>query len=277
MIDGRLEKESKYLNGESVWGDDLSEEEIALWYRDEEKGYYNLFVNYKKEVTGSDINEVHSHYGFSKIANQSIDVVLGLGSADGKEFLPIIDKVRELNIVEISEDFYKTRIGETRVKYIKPNIMGTLPFDDMKFDLIMASKVLHHIPNITYVCQELVRCLKPGGILLLTEPIVYMGGFEGTRTGLTLRERGIPIVFFDNLIRKNDMKIISRNFYNHILFHKLLAHIGENRMLNSKRVIKIDEFLCRHAITSSKIYHTTNKFRRAFQASNVYLVLERKI
>ena len=154
MIDGRLEKESEYLNGESVWGDDLSEEEIALWYKDEEKGYYNLFVNYKKEVTGSDINEVHSHYGFSKIANQSIDVVLGLGSADGKEFLPIIDKVRELNIVEISEDFYKTSIGETRVKYIKPNIMGTLPFDDMKFDLIMASNVLHHIPNITYVCQE---------------------------------------------------------------------------------------------------------------------------
>lgn len=40
MIDGRLEKESKYLNGESVWGDDLSEEEIAIWYKDEEKGYY---------------------------------------------------------------------------------------------------------------------------------------------------------------------------------------------------------------------------------------------
>ena len=40
MIDGRLEKESEYLNGESVWGDDLSEEEIAIWYKDEEKGYY---------------------------------------------------------------------------------------------------------------------------------------------------------------------------------------------------------------------------------------------
>lgn len=46
-----------------------------------------------------------------------------------------------------------------------------LPFKNMSFDTIICRGILHHLPNSSLCIQEMKRILKPGGKIILTEPI----------------------------------------------------------------------------------------------------------
>ena len=47
-----------------------------------------------------------------------------------------------------------------------------LSFPDKKFDLILMTEVLEHIPNLDKAFDELTRVLKPDGRIILTIPIL---------------------------------------------------------------------------------------------------------
>lgn len=79
------------------------------------------------------MNRIH---GYNKIKKINFKNVMGLGSAWGYEFEPILEKIRNLTIIEPSDNLVNYRIGELIPKYVKPNINGQLPFNDNSFDLI---------------------------------------------------------------------------------------------------------------------------------------------
>jgi len=264
---------NQYLKGEKVYGDDFTLDQIKEWYKDEEKGYYNLYnSNNGKEKVNYD-NKIHSFYAYDKLCCRKFNNAMGLGSADGREFLPIIHNINQLSIVEIAEEFYKESIEGTPTKYIKPDVSGKLPYADDSFDLIMASSVLHHIPNIKYVWSELDRCLMSGGVLIVQEPIVYMGGMEGQREGLTLRERGIPMIFFsERLLQYN---VVVKAYFDHGISRKIIGPLINKSLMDSNGLLKVDQWLCRKMALKSK-YFTNNVMQKLFQAASVYLVLEKK-
>lgn len=43
--------------------------------------------------------------------------------------------------------------------------IGTLPFDDASFDLVIANHMLYHVPDLAQAVRELRRVLRPGGVL----------------------------------------------------------------------------------------------------------------
>lgn len=45
-----------------------------------------------------------------------------------------------------------------------------LPFPDATFDRVIASEVMEHIPDDTAALDELVRVLRPGGVIAITVP-----------------------------------------------------------------------------------------------------------
>lgn len=45
-----------------------------------------------------------------------------------------------------------------------------LPYPDATFDLVFAGEVIEHLVDTDFFLQELARCLKPGGHVLLTTP-----------------------------------------------------------------------------------------------------------
>ncbi|GEM_PF-3373628 len=45
-----------------------------------------------------------------------------------------------------------------------------LPFDNGEFDVVMFLRVLHHINDFRRALEEALRCTKPGGLILLSEP-----------------------------------------------------------------------------------------------------------
>jgi SAM-dependent methyltransferase len=48
-----------------------------------------------------------------------------------------------------------------------------LPFDDRSFDVVVCSQVLEHVPDWSTAISEMVRVLRPGGLLFLAVPNRY--------------------------------------------------------------------------------------------------------
>jgi SAM-dependent methyltransferase len=61
-------------------------------------------------------------------------------------------------------------------KYIEPDYvcdLAEIPVEDARFDHVVLTQVLEHLPEPAKVLAELRRVLKPGGTLWLTAPLFY--------------------------------------------------------------------------------------------------------
>lgn len=57
--------------------------------------------------------------------------------------------------------------------YMVAGSITSLPFPDHTFDKVVCSEVLEHIPNLNKAMSELVRVLKPGGIMAVSVPSTF--------------------------------------------------------------------------------------------------------
>ena len=261
-------KVSAYFSGEKLYGDDFSELEILDWFKDEEKGYFDLEERDSKAVYGySALNWKH---GFSFISNHAFRRVLGIGSAYGHELYPILDRTESVVVLEPAEGFHSGELKGVPVSYVKPHASGQLPFDDNEFDLITCFGVLHHIPNVSKVLREIFRCLTPGGSALIREPTISMGDWRDPRKGLTKRERGIPVSIFRNIIHECGFKVIKETRCMFSLSSRLRKFIGKSAF-NSKTVVSLDKLVCAVPIWPDK-YHAVNSFQKLRPTSVFYLL-----
>jgi ubiquinone/menaquinone biosynthesis C-methylase UbiE len=49
-----------------------------------------------------------------------------------------------------------------------------LQFEDNSFDIVLFLRVLHHIDDYNKALSEALRIIKPGGLILLSEPYKYV-------------------------------------------------------------------------------------------------------
>lgn len=170
-------------------GNDYNIDQIKDWYEDEKLGYFDLVEKDKKK---------HYEYGYTKfnrwhmasVLDHSFDVCLALGAARGED-------VAELNVekyiaIEPAKEWWSSQIAGKPAEFREPNILGNIDLDNNSVDIATSFGVLHHIPNVGFVLGEMIRVLKPGGYLILREPISSMGDHTKPRPGLTKNERGLP-------------------------------------------------------------------------------------
>jgi len=272
MSNIKLDSIMEYFSGKKLFGDDFSEEQIYKWYKEEEEGYANLGSNDKERYTYQYV-EMNKLYGFKYIRKgQFFKNALGLGSAYGYEFLEVIDQIENLTIVEPSEQLRSDKLGKIIPNYVKPNILGALNFNNNSFDLIICLGVLHHIPNVSFVLDELHRVLAPDGILILREPIVSMGDWRTSRVGLTKNERGIPLGLFDQFIMTKDLNIISRKYCDSPFAYKTFQKIFFMKY-NTYFIQLIDKLFSKLFAWNYK-YHQISIFDK-LSPKSIYLVLKK--
>src|SRR5688572_7811171 len=71
-----------------------------------------------------------------------------------------------LDISPIACELARTRTG---VK-VREGSLTKMPFWDDSFDAIVTGDVLYHVEDVALALSEFVRCLKPGGIVIVNEP-----------------------------------------------------------------------------------------------------------
>ncbi len=260
-----------HLSGERLYGDDMSIEEMEAWYLREKEGYSGI-VESRPGPYFYEYHALNTHHCFSRINSQSgFGKVLGIGSAFGEEFDPIIKKIRDLVILDPSEIFANfTSVRDVPCKYVKPISSGEMPFDDNYFDLITSFGVMHHIPNVTFVTNEIFRCLKPGGIFLIREPIVSQGDWIYPRRGVTKDERGIPVKIFDDIIKASGFNVEYKRYCDFAPLAVIARKFGI-KLFDSKFLVKLDDWIC-NLIPWKLTYHRTHFLQKLAPASVVYIL-----
>lgn len=260
-----------YFSGRALYGDDLSPEEIARWYEDEKEGYAALVDAGDRYRYG--YHAINQLYGYRYLPPGRDEKVLGVGSAAGYEFLPIQDRLGQLYILEPSEQLASSGPGDLGAIYQKPRADGYMDFPDDTFDLIVCLDTLHHIPNVSRVCEEMARCLKSGGYLLCREPIHSMGDWRRPRPGLTARERGIPLEYFRKKIPAWGLEVVRESlFFTMTSFlTRKTARLLPRPLYTYRSYLRMDRWLSR-LLRDQVIYHPRSRWQR-IAPSEVFYVL----
>ena len=247
------------LNGNAIYGDDFGHIDISAWYADEVEGYASL----DHQDSNSDIyvyQEIDSTYFWPHLRGSGLDA-MGLGSAYGSEFKPIAGSFRALTIVEPSHKFWREEIAGVPASYLEPDPSGRLQLDSGRFDLVTALGVLHHIPNVSLVLGELLRVLKPGGLLAVREPITSMGDWRRLRPGLTARERGLPWQLVVPIALRAGASVVEARMIGFAPLVKMATRRPGAAPWNSRLFVGVDALLSRLS-TPNYTYHRTVLWRR---------------
>jgi ubiquinone/menaquinone biosynthesis C-methylase UbiE len=260
---------NEYFSGEKLYGDDFSFEQIQKWYDQEAESYANMYGKNTGEKDFS--HRINILYGFKYLKNiPVIECALGLGSSWGYEFMPVIDTIKELQIIDSSQQTVSQKLGNLKPIYHLANISGKIDFPDNTFELIIVFSTLHHIPNVTFVLNELFRVLKPGGYMLLKEPVNSMGDWRMKRDGLTVNERGIPPHLLKKMIKNVKLQIVARHYF-HTMASFLMRITHNNTFFQSKTYLLIDKYLSK-ILSFNMHYHPVNKIQRICPQAVFYVL-----
>lgn len=267
--------EEKYASGSIVYGDDFNIEQIREWYEQETEAYADLgSKEYDEYIYGyHGLNKLH---GFNYLSESKFTHVLGMGAAWGHEFYPILDKIENLYIIEPSDNLRSETIKHLTPVYTKPTVEGVIEYPDNQFDLVTCFGTVHHIPNASAVIKELYRVLKPGGYLLIREPIISMGDWTKPRVGLTMNERGIPLNTFRSIFKELNAEIIHEGlcFCMMSFFQRSFGKMLKRPIYTYKTYLVIDKWLSK--LFSRNIhYHATKKLQRIAPQSVFYVIKKR--
>ncbi len=105
------------------------------------------------------------------ITNQNLNnkKVLEIGCGLGSHSQVLAELGADLISIDLSEKSVQTTIRRLKLKGLKANIFTAdcenLPFEDNTFDYIWSWGVIHHTPDTNRAAQEIIRVLKPNGML----------------------------------------------------------------------------------------------------------------
>jgi SAM-dependent methyltransferase len=262
---------AEYFSGRKLYGDDFNSEALKDWFAAEEEGYSGLESSHNNPGA-YEYHSLNQQNSFRFLPNKTFSKVLGFGSADGGEFEPIASIIKHLTIIEPSREFARDVVHGIPADYVVPNSDGLLDFADDSFDLVICMSALHHVANVTSVVRELARCTKPGGYLLIREPVVSMGDWRTPRSGLTKHERGIPLSIMREIIGGAGLQI-DREIRCWSPLTPRLRMITKKPVFNSNFATRLDR-IASTMFSFMYTYHPTKKLQK-FQPSVACWVLRK--
>jgi len=107
-----------------------------------------------------------------------------------------------------------------------------LPFDDCRFDLILATDIIEHVEDDLSALRELCRVLRPGQHLLLTVPAFSL--LWGLEDDVSHHKRRYRLPEILEKLRRADLVPVQHFYFNYLLFLPILATRYLMRILNVK-------------------------------------------
>lgn len=148
-----------------------------------------LYATIRREAFGEDIGQnswltADEHDLFIKwIAPSEQSRVLDIACGSGRTTLRIAERtgcsvhgvdIHAAAIAEARSAAEQSGMG-TRATFEQVDGSRRLPFDDASFDALICIDAINHLPDRPTVLREWARVLKPGAVLVFTDPIVVTG------------------------------------------------------------------------------------------------------
>lgn len=116
-------------------------------------------------------------YAFFLMGDVLGKTVLDLGCGSGENTVPLLARGAHVIALDISQEL--AALARKRVElspYTCPPLLVAsaydVPLPDNSIDLILCASVVHHL-NIPRAMQEMRRLLKPGGAVIMKEPVRF--------------------------------------------------------------------------------------------------------
>jgi SAM-dependent methyltransferase len=260
-----------YFEGDKLYGDDFTPEQIKRWHEEESEGYGDLIHQENQDYVYV-YHALNRIYGFSRSSIPNQAIALGIGAAYCDEFVPIAQRLERIYSLDPSSRFVISEVAGVPVSHAKPSILGEMPFRDGMFDVVTSFGVLHHIANVTFVLGECHRVLKPGGVMFLREPIVSMGDWRRPRPRATKNERGIPHDLLIDMVRERGFEIASRTLHDFTPLVRILGKAGVP--IFARRWSTVLDHIASRTFGFNKTYHRRTIWDR-FGPASVFLVLRK--
>jgi SAM-dependent methyltransferase len=131
----------------------------------------NIVAKYVRALYSRSLSTNSSRFYLEKWIQRAADslgpgaMVLDAGSGKG-----IYSRLFD-HVTYESADFCKVEKAYSEQTYVCD--LKDIPVEDARYDLVLCTQVLEHIPEPELVLRELHRVLKPGGFLWLSAPFFY--------------------------------------------------------------------------------------------------------
>ena len=136
-----------------------------------DRDYYfeHIGGNFDKWMSNYDVYRrivlIRKHLGNKGIGKSCIEV----GCGTGKISEAIADLVGTLTVSDISEKLSR-EVGERMKAPWMQQDACSLSIPDSSFDVVISSECIEHVPDPEKALREMVRVLKPGGLIVVTTP-----------------------------------------------------------------------------------------------------------
>jgi SAM-dependent methyltransferase len=250
------------LQGEELYGDDFTAEQVERWFREEAEGY--------SEMSGESVSP--ANYGYHELNRRTLlryipvsrrfRHALGFGSGYGVELAPLAHQIDRLTVIESGHGYGLDPALRMPTTFARAQPSGNLALGDADADLVTCFGVLMYIPNVSHVLSEFARVLEPGGVLLLREPVTSLGGNWGTSrrgTGLTSHARGVPRAYFRRQLAAHGLVVERETFHSFPLVGALWK-LGPVPY-NSRALTSLDLACCRLFARRLR-YHAVSRWQK---------------
>jgi SAM-dependent methyltransferase len=117
-------------------------------------------------------------YAFHLLGDVRCKTVLELGCGSGENTVPLL--ARGANVIALDISPHLVALARKRIEMANVRLMPTIvvasaydvPLRDCSVDVVLCASVVHHL-NIARAMKELRRLLKPGGMVVVKEPVSF--------------------------------------------------------------------------------------------------------
>lgn len=151
-------------------------------------------------------------YAFYLLGDVKGKTVLDLGCGSGEELIPLLHRGAKAIGIDISPDLIAlserrlTEAGLNAVVRVGSAYETALP--DASVDVVFCMSLIHHL-EIPRVRQEMLRILRPGGFVVLKEPIRFNKAYSALRSVLTVHE---DVSDYEHPLTKEEFREVQKGF-----------------------------------------------------------------
>jgi len=262
------------LSGQQLYGEQLTPEQIERWNEQTNAVHSALFATNQGVHSGYQYAALDHFHVVGALLRRRYELCLALGCANGDDVAPLAGVVSQFVAIEPMEQCWRTEIGGRPARYLKPSVLGDISLEDNSVDLVVAFDVLHHIANVSHVLGELARVLRPDGLLVVRDPISWMGDWRQPRPGLTANERGLPLAWFERVAGENGLQILRRRLCLFAPLLQILRKLGMTRLLAHRPIIALDWLLSE--VLRANVRYRRRGFLQKLAPSSASWVLQKK-
>jgi SAM-dependent methyltransferase len=151
-------------------------------------------------------------YAFYLLGDVSGKTVVDLGCGQGENIVPLVARGARVLGIDISPDLITIAGQRLRDEDSKAAVSVGSAYEtglpSGSVDVIFCVALIHHL-DIKIVCNEMLRVLRPGGMIILSEPIRFSKVYNWLRHLLLAQD---DISEFEHPLTQHELAIVTEPF-----------------------------------------------------------------